>query len=169
MVQNEENSTSSTEEYLHTISKSEERERLTAMLSVNNCDVRFQIDTGADVSTICKRFVRKEQVRPCSRTLTMWNKSTVNIAGETTLDVVNPKTNEVFIIQFLVVNNNFHCLLGLEAVKSVFLKPFAIAYQPFVFYYPAYHLATEELILLKCISIYYTITPVNNTQHNLMR
>ena len=63
--------------------------------------------------------MRKEQVRPCSRTLTMWNKSTVNIAGETTLDVVNPKTNEVFTIQFLVVNNNFHCLLGLEAVKSM--------------------------------------------------
>ena len=49
----------------------------------------------------------------------MWNESTVNIAGEITLDVVNPKTNEVFTIQFLVVNNNFHCLLGLEAVKSM--------------------------------------------------
>ena len=120
MVQNEENSTSSTEEYLHTVSKSEqERERLTTMLSVNNCDVRFQIDTGAHVSTICKRFVHREQVRPSSRSLTMWNKSTVNIAGETTLDVVNPKTNEVCTIQFLVVNNNFHCLLGLEAVKSM--------------------------------------------------
>ena len=98
VVQNEENSTSSTEEYLYTVNKSEqERKRLTAMLSVNNCDVRFQIDTGADVSTICKRFVRKEQVRPCSRTLIMWNKSTVNIAGETTFEVVNSKTNEVFV------------------------------------------------------------------------
>ena len=49
----------------------------------------------------------------------MWNKLTVNIAGETILDVVNPKTNEVFTIQFLVVNNHFYCLLGLEAVKSM--------------------------------------------------
>ena len=120
LVQNEENSTSSTEEYLHTVSKSEqERERLTAMLSINNCDIRFQIDTGADISTICTRFVRKEQVRPCSRTLPVWNKSIVLIAGETTLDVFNSKTNEVFSIQFLVVHNNFHCLLGLEAVKSL--------------------------------------------------
>ena len=49
----------------------------------------------------------------------MWNKSTVNVAVKTTLDVVNPVTNEVFTIQFLVVNNNFHCLLDLEAVKSM--------------------------------------------------
>ena len=57
VVQNEENSTSSTEEYLHTVSKSEqERERLTAMLSV-----RFQIDTGADISTICKQLCVKNK------------------------------------------------------------------------------------------------------------
>ena len=40
-------------------------------LQVNDCDVRFQLDTAEDVNTICKKFVRKEQVKPCSRTLTV--------------------------------------------------------------------------------------------------
>ena len=44
---------------------------LTALLEVNQCKVRFQIDTGAQVNTICQKFVRKEQVHPTSKTLIM--------------------------------------------------------------------------------------------------
>ena len=63
--------------------------------------------------------MRKEQVKPCSRTLTIWNKPTVRVAGETTLSVVNAKTKDVFSVNFLVVNNNLHCLLGRDTVKQM--------------------------------------------------
>jgi hypothetical protein len=39
---------------------------VTAPMNVNDCEVRFQLDSAADVNTICKKFVRKDQVRPTS-------------------------------------------------------------------------------------------------------
>jgi hypothetical protein len=48
---------------------------VTALMNVNDCEVRFQLDSAADVNTICKKFVRKDQVRPTSITLRMWNNS----------------------------------------------------------------------------------------------
>lgn len=56
-----------------------------ALMEINKCDVRFQLDSGADVNTIQKKFVRKEQVRKCSKTL--FNKSSLTPLGETTLSL----------------------------------------------------------------------------------
>ena len=33
---------------------------VTALMKVNDCEVRFQIDSAANVNTICKKFVRKD-------------------------------------------------------------------------------------------------------------
>ena len=48
--------------------------KVTAPMNVNDCEVCFQLDSAADVNTICKKFVRKDQVRPTSITLRVWNK-----------------------------------------------------------------------------------------------
>jgi len=37
---------------------------ITALLNVNDCEVHFLLDTGADVNIICQRFVRRDQVQP---------------------------------------------------------------------------------------------------------
>ena len=105
----------SDDDYLHSIQGG--KERLTALFEVNNCSVRFQLDTGADVNTICKRYVKREQVQPCSHELTMWNKTTIKPAGIAVLKVKNLKTNIVTSVSFYVVNNNFNCLLGLQTLK----------------------------------------------------
>ena len=68
-------------------------------------NVRFQLDTGADVNTICKRYVKREQVKSCLCKLTMWNKTTIKPAGETVLNVKNLKTNTITQVSFFVVNN----------------------------------------------------------------
>ncbi|GFS18072.1 hypothetical protein ElyMa_003255100 [Elysia marginata] len=47
--------------------------RSTALLSVNGQEVRFQLDTAADVNTICQKDVRRDQVQPSSQRLIMWN------------------------------------------------------------------------------------------------
>ena len=60
--------------YLHSVTRKSDR-GITALLKVNDCDVRFQLDTGADVNTICQQYVRKEQVKPSKQQLTMWNHS----------------------------------------------------------------------------------------------
>ena len=43
--------------------------KVTALMNVNDCEVHFQLDSAADVNTICKNFVGKNQVRPTSITL----------------------------------------------------------------------------------------------------
>jgi hypothetical protein len=43
--------------------------KVTALMNVNDCEVRFQLDSAADVNTICKKCVRKDQVRPTSITI----------------------------------------------------------------------------------------------------
>ena len=45
---------------LNTVGKS----RLTALLRVNDTNVRFQLDTGADINTISIRFVKPNQITP---------------------------------------------------------------------------------------------------------
>ena len=66
---------------------------VTALMQVNSCccEVRFQLDSGADVNTICQKFVKKSQVKPTSQKLIMWNKSKLIPLGETTLELFNSK------------------------------------------------------------------------------
>ena len=40
------------------------KQQLTAKLAVNGTTIRFLLDTGADVSTVCQRFVKPEDIRP---------------------------------------------------------------------------------------------------------
>ena len=35
-----------------------------ALMHMNDCDVRFQLDSAADVNTICQQFVKQKQARP---------------------------------------------------------------------------------------------------------
>ncbi|CAC5391513.1 unnamed protein product [Mytilus coruscus] len=49
-----------------------ESKNISALMNVNDCDVRFQLDSAADVNTICKRYIRKEQVKPSTITLQNW-------------------------------------------------------------------------------------------------
>ena len=100
---------------LHAVGKSQ----LTALLRINNTSVRFQLDTGADINTINKRFVRPEQINPTQKMLTMWNKTKLKPEGETILNVTNPKNSTTHSVKFVVVNDLLNCLLGLETVQMM--------------------------------------------------
>ena len=118
---------------LHSVEKEEEfdetewlkhislkgQDHVTALMIVNDCEIRFQLDSGADVNTIKQKFVKKEQVKPTTQSLIMWNKSRCKPLGETTLPVTNPRTDEITDVKFIVVQNDFNCLLGLNTVKSM--------------------------------------------------
>ncbi|XP_064099353.1 uncharacterized protein LOC135210375 [Macrobrachium nipponense] len=93
--------------------------RLTALLIVNDTEVRFHLDTGADVNAICQRYVKRDQVRPTSVKLAKWNKSKLSPIGETTLNVKNPKNDEIRSVTFIVVSNDLMCLLGSKTCQEV--------------------------------------------------
>lgn len=82
---------------------------------MNNCSVRFQLDSGAQINTI-QKFVRKEQIRLSSSTLCIWL-STYETLGKADIQFTNPKSNKMIYIIFAVVSNKR--LLGLQVIQNM--------------------------------------------------
>ena len=49
----------------------------------------------------------------------MWNKSTANFLGEAQLKVINPLTNKEYNVTFVIVPDEFECLLGLQTAQKM--------------------------------------------------
>ena len=95
------------------------KKRITALMTVNDREVRFQLDSAADVNTICQRYVHASQIQPTQQKLTMWNGTIVKPKGEAVLNVKNPKTNTSSEVKFTVVEDSFTCLLGVSTVQDL--------------------------------------------------
>lgn len=116
---------------------------VTAIMRINECDIRFQLDSAADVNTLSQRYIRKEQCKPTKIRLNMWNKTNMKPLGEADLTVVNPRTNEKHQLRFIVVPNQYTCLLGLEAVQK--LKLITINNEKFISSVSSSDLGTAHL------------------------
>ena len=95
------------------------KKRITALMTINDREVRFQLDSAADVNTICQKYVHASQIRPTQQKLTMWNGTIVKPKGEAVLNVQNPKTNTSSEVRFTVVDDSFTCLLGVSTVQEL--------------------------------------------------
>ena len=93
--------------------------KTSATLEVNDIQVKFQLDTGSDVNTICQRYVRKDQLIDTSIKLTMWNQTKLKPIGEAILNTLNPKTQKSYPVKYIVVPNSLSCLLGIETMKAL--------------------------------------------------
>ena len=98
--------------------------RATVLMQVNNKDVRFHIDSAADVNTIRQEFVKQDQVKPTRVRLRMWNDSKMIPKGETTLPVTNPRDGKTTEVKFVVVQNGLSNLLGLKTICELGLITF---------------------------------------------
>ena len=90
-----------------------------AKLKVNECVVPFQIDSGANVNTICQRYVKRTQVSKPNVNLHMWNHTQQRSLGEALLKVHNPKTKRTYQVNFTVVENHLQSLLGVETSEQM--------------------------------------------------
>ena len=86
--------------------------------------MRFQLDSAADVNTVCAKCVKKHQLLPSKQKLTMWDGSTMRSLGEAVLDVVNPKNEQSAAVRFTVVDNGYTCLLGVNTIQALGLGTF---------------------------------------------
>ena len=93
--------------------------QLTALLRINNTNLRFQLDTGADIHTINKHFVRPEQNNLTQKMLTIWNKIKLKPEGKIILNVTNAKNSMTHFVKFVVVDDSVNCLLGLQTVQMM--------------------------------------------------
>ena len=99
--------------------QAEKRAQVTATMTVNEQNVKFQVDTGAEINTINQKYVRKTQVKKRYTKLKRWNKSIVNSLGELELKVTNPMSDETHSVNFVVVRNEFQSLLDLKTVQAL--------------------------------------------------
>ena len=90
-----------------------------AKMLINDCEVNFEIDSGAEVNIIQQKYVFKSQVKPATRSLTMWNHSSEKPLREATLNVTNPNTDETTINDLNVGSNKFNNFLGVAAVHHM--------------------------------------------------
>ncbi|KAL5017694.1 hypothetical protein ScPMuIL_005222, partial [Solemya velum] len=97
----------------------DDKDGIKATLVVNERDVTFQLDSAANVNTICQKHVGQEQVTPTKVKLNMWNKTKVNPKGECTLTVTNSQTEIESKVKFIVVPNGLTNLLGLETIQKL--------------------------------------------------
>ena len=90
-------------------------------VNINDFPVRIQIDSGATVNVIPKRYIRDNHVTPTSTVLQMWNKTRVIPVGEAKVELENPANNKRYKVKFIVVNDDSGIapLLGSKASQRM--------------------------------------------------
>jgi transposase InsO family protein len=95
------------------------KKTISAKMVVNNHNLIFEIDSGAEVNTIQQKYVPQDQIKPTKISLTMWNNTLEKPIGEARLNVRNPKTGRTDVVNFVIVPDNFNCLLGVHAIQEL--------------------------------------------------
>ena len=90
-------------------------------VNINDFPVRIQIDSGATVNVIPKRYIGDNHVTPTSTVLQMWNKTRVIPVGEAKVELENPAKNKRYRVKFIVVNDDSGLapLLGSKASQRM--------------------------------------------------
>ena len=90
-------------------------------LMINRNLERFQLDSGATVNVLSKSTLeglfRKpiKKLEETNTTLVMYNGSEVKPVGKTKIQVINPKNQKKYSVEFMVVNKNCKSILGAKA------------------------------------------------------
>ena len=93
-------------------------------LSVNDKEEHFQLDTRATVNvmsdiTLSKLCGNADQLESCNTTLLMYNKSEVKPIGRKKMRVPNPKNNNMYTVEFIIVNGQYKSILGLKTCEEL--------------------------------------------------
>lgn len=84
---------------------------------VQGQEVTFQIDTGASVNMIPAQYARK--IEPTNKIMKMWNNTKMKPVGKTTQNLKNQKNNKEYKVDFIVFEDNFTPLLGLQTSREM--------------------------------------------------
>lgn len=91
-----------------------------AEMLINEKTVTFQIDCGASVNVIPKKYVKDTFIlTSCKTSLHMWNKTVFRPKGKTRLMLRNSKTRKKTSIELFVVAEDLVPLLGKQASEAM--------------------------------------------------
>lgn len=97
---------------------SAEMSKWTKDYQIGNQTVEFKIDTGADVNCIPIKIINKVNSKFCNQKCDLplfdYSNNKIEIFGKTELECVEAKTNKSRKAEFVIVNNQFEPILGLD-------------------------------------------------------
>ena len=83
--------------------------------------IAFQLDSGASVNVLNEKHVVGKTLEHSNKTLVMWNGAEVKPLGECRVKMINPKTEQKYAVKFVIVKEDFHHLLGENAIQKMTL------------------------------------------------
>ena len=111
----QENSPKDKEDWINSIDQHSKDVKCTMI--VQGQEVTFQIDTGSSVNMIPAKYAR--DVEPTDKIMKMWNNAKMKPVGKTTQNITNPKNKKVYKVDFIVFEDNFTPLLGLQISEEM--------------------------------------------------
>ena len=106
-------------EMVHALTQEHYPKVIYTEMFVDKKEVKFQVDSVASVNVIPVKFVADKKLEPTTKTLQMWNDTTLKPLGSCRLIFHNPKNKKKFSVEFLVVDEQLTPLIGAKAAQQM--------------------------------------------------
>ena len=106
-------------ETVHSITQPNHPKEIYIEMVVDRKHVKFQVDSGASLNVIPAKFVADKKLEGTTKTLQMWNDTTLQPLGSCRIIIQNPKDKKKFSVEFLVVDKQLTPLIGAMAAQQM--------------------------------------------------
>ena len=106
-------------ETVHAVTHANYPKEIYTEMVVDKKHVKFQVDSGTSVNVIPVKFVAGKKLENTTKTLQMWNDTTLKPLGSSRLILRNPKNNKKFNVEFIVVDEKLTPLIGATAAQQM--------------------------------------------------
>ena len=96
-----------------------ESSEIYAEMRIDKKPVRFQLDSGAAVNILPRKYAGDVQMQKTNKVLQMWNNSRIVPLGKCRKHVRNPENKKLYSVEFIIVKEDLAPLLGLQAVQQM--------------------------------------------------
>ena len=98
---------------------SKNKKSIFAEMEIGANPVRFQVDCGATVNILPKKYVGSNKIEKTSKVVQMWNRDKLKPEGTCRLIVKNRKTKKKYSVEFIVVKESLTPLIGASAAQQM--------------------------------------------------
>ena len=89
------------------------------LMTHDGSTVSFQIDTGASVNVLPKKYADKDKIEPSETKITSYSNEIIPTLGTYRTTLKNPKNGKKFSLPFLVTQENTTPIIGLPAAQKM--------------------------------------------------
>ena len=99
------------------------KRKLFASMTINNANVKFQLDSGATCNVITSKILQATkctaEITTTNTILSMYNGTTVKPTGHCKVKMINPKNKRKYLVNFVVVDHCTTPILGSMAIQQM--------------------------------------------------